>query len=246
MKTILITLLLIFVYVNLSFAQDTAYKYYNMSGREINKDSAYSYAKIFKQEGFWAKKEFLASKNTLLNEGYYLDNKLEKKHGTFKSYWNGTISTIELYENNKIKKEEYFYEGGKKKAQITYTSNGRLEQGWDENGVEIPNYIFGREAKFPGGIYGWKAYMESKLDPLVATRSNAPIGVYTVKIQFIVDKEGNITNVKALEVPEACKPCGEEAVKIIKKAPKWEPAYQYGKPVLYQGIQYLSWQVSGG
>ncbi len=184
LKTNLITLLFIFVYVNLSVAQDTTYKYYNMNGREINKDSAYSYAKIFKQDRLWAKMEFLSSENMLLSEGYYLDNKLEKKHGTFKRYWNGTISNVDLYENNKIKKEEYFYESGTKKAQITYTSNRTLELGWDENGTEIPNYIFFREAKFPGGMDGWKSYVESKLEPLVATRSNAPIVYILLKFNL--------------------------------------------------------------
>ena len=101
-----------------------------------------------------------------------------------------------------------------------------------------------KEAKFPGGMDGWKRYLERNLNANVASDEGAPEGNYTVKVQFIVDKEGGISNVQAIEVPKACKGCGDEAVKVIKKGPKWEPAVQNGRNVIYQAIQYVTFQVA--
>lgn len=101
-----------------------------------------------------------------------------------------------------------------------------------------------KEAKFPGGMEGWKKYLERNLNANVAADDGAPAGNYTVKVQFIVDKEGGISNVSAIEVPKACPSCGPEAVKVIKKGPKWEPAVQNGRNVIYQAIQYVTFQVA--
>ena len=101
-----------------------------------------------------------------------------------------------------------------------------------------------KEAKFPGGMEGWKRYLERNLNANVAADDGAPTGNYTVKVQFIVDKEGGISNVQAIEIPKACPSCGPEAVKVIKKGPKWEPAVQNGRNVIYQAIQYVTFQVA--
>lgn len=50
-----------------------------------------------------------------------------------------------------------------------------------------------------------------------------------VFIQFIVDKEGNLTNVKAVKGIGAG--CNEEAVRVIENATKWVPGKQRGKTV---------------
>lgn len=101
-----------------------------------------------------------------------------------------------------------------------------------------------KEAKFPGGMDGWKKYLERNLDANVAASDGAPTGNYTVKVQFIVDKSGAISNVQAIDVPKACPSCGPEAVKVIKKGPAWEPAVQNGRNVIYQAIQYVTFQVA--
>jgi periplasmic protein TonB len=100
-----------------------------------------------------------------------------------------------------------------------------------------------KEAKFPGGPEAWRRYLERNLNANAAQEDGAPAGNYTVKVQFIVDKEGNISNVQAIESPKACPSCAAEAVKIIKKGPKWEPAVQNGRNVIYQAIQFVTFQV---
>jgi periplasmic protein TonB len=81
-------------------------------------------------------------------------------------------------------------------------------------------------AEFPGGKKAFARYTERMLDQSVPKDMGAPAGVYEVKVEFIVDKEGNISQVKALTDH------GYEmeftAEKLIKKGPKWIPAKQNG------------------
>jgi protein TonB len=85
------------------------------------------------------------------------------------------------------------------------------------------------EAGFPGGEREWRKYLERNLDANTPIENNAPEGSYTVVVQFIVDKEGNISDVKALSSHGYG--MEEEAVRVIKKGPKWVPAIQNGRNV---------------
>jgi hypothetical protein len=98
--------------------------------------------------------------------------------------------------------------------------------------------------RFPGGSESFRRYLDRNLKKDAAALDGAPIGVYNVKVQFIIDPEGNVSNVKAIEVPKECPSCGAEAVKVIRKGPKWEPAVQNGRNVVFQNIETISLQVS--
>lgn len=50
-----------------------------------------------------------------------------------------------------------------------------------------------------------------------------------VYVQFVIEKDGSITDVKAIKGIGGG--ADEEAVRVIKSAPKWEPGKQRGKPV---------------
>jgi protein TonB len=92
-------------------------------------------------------------------------------------------------------------------------------------------------------VHAWKKFLERNLNSQVAADDGAPAGSYTVKVQFVVDKEGNISNVTAIDVPKQCPTCGAEAIKVIRKSNKWEPAIQNGRPVVYQVVQHITFQV---
>jgi protein TonB len=94
-------------------------------------------------------------------------------------------------------------------------------------------------AEFPGGPDGWRRYLERSLQYPDAAQENGTQGV--VRVQFIVDKEGNISEVQALNNPGDG--LGEEAVRIIKKGPKWKPAEQNGRKVIYRHIQSITFRL---
>ena len=85
------------------------------------------------------------------------------------------------------------------------------------------------EPSFPGGAAKWRQYLESNLDASVPQKNKAPDGTYTVLVQFIVDKEGNISDIRALTTHGYG--MEEEARKVIIKSPKWIPAYQGSRNV---------------
>lgn len=100
-----------------------------------------------------------------------------------------------------------------------------------------------KEAKFPGGPDAWKRYLERSLNSNVAADEGAPPGAYKVVLQFIVDKEGNISNVTAIDYPKSYPGCKDEAIRVIKKGPKWEAAIQNGRTVAYYASQSIIFQV---
>ena len=101
-----------------------------------------------------------------------------------------------------------------------------------------------KEARFPGGLAAWKRYLERNLRSSIATDAGAPVGNHKVTVQFVVDKQGNISNVQAIDVPKACTECGAEAVRVIQKGPAWEPAIQNDRKVAYQAVQIITFQVA--
>lgn len=99
------------------------------------------------------------------------------------------------------------------------------------------------DAEFPGGISAWRNYLEKNLDHDIAINNGAPEGTYTVMVRFIVSKDGVISDV----VSETKWGYGleEEAIKIIKKGPKWIPAIQNGQQVNAYRNQPITFVVSG-
>jgi len=85
------------------------------------------------------------------------------------------------------------------------------------------------EASFPGGQVEWRKFLERNLRGDVAIEHGAPAGIYTTVMQFIVDKDGNISDIKSLT--DLGYGMEEEVMRILKKSPKWSPAIQDGKPV---------------
>ena len=85
------------------------------------------------------------------------------------------------------------------------------------------------EAEYPGGQGAWGNYLRKNLSGDVATQNGATAGTYTVIVKFIVSKDGTISDV----TPETSVGYGmeQEAVRVIKKGPKWTPAQQNGRIV---------------
>ena len=50
-----------------------------------------------------------------------------------------------------------------------------------------------------------------------------------VYIQFVIEKDGSITDVKVARGVDAS--LDKEAVRVVKAMPKWKPGKQRGKPV---------------
>jgi protein TonB len=110
--------------------------------------------------------------------------------------------------------------------------------------VDVPTEpdIFERveiEAEFPGGINKWRQYLERNL----RVDSDIPEGTYAVLIQFVVDRDGNISDVIALT--DHGYGMEDEAKRVIKRGPKWNPAIQNGREVKAYRKQLITFQIGG-
>lgn len=83
------------------------------------------------------------------------------------------------------------------------------------------------EATFPGGLPAWKKHLEKNLKPTVPIDNGAPVGNYTVVVQFIVDKEGVVSDIKALT--NFGYGMEQEVIRVIQKGPRWLAANQNGR-----------------
>jgi protein TonB len=84
------------------------------------------------------------------------------------------------------------------------------------------------QSDFPGGLAAWKKYLEKTMRYPEEAVSRGIQG--SVMVKFIVDKDGNISDVEAVSGPEEGG-LREEAVRVIKKSGKWTPALQNGRYV---------------
>ena len=78
-----------------------------------------------------------------------------------------------------------------------------------------------------GGIQAFYEYVGKNMKyPSQARRMGIEGKVF---VQFVVDKDGTITQVQAIKGIGAG--CDEEAVRVLQNAPKWKPGKQRGRPV---------------
>ncbi|GAB3351752.1 hypothetical protein GCM10027566_10460 [Arachidicoccus ginsenosidivorans] len=100
------------------------------------------------------------------------------------------------------------------------------------------------EASFPGGPEAWRKFLEVNLRTRILVDNNAPAGTYPVTVSFLVDKQGNISEVKAINQPKEDYGTGAEAVRVIKRSGKWLPATIDGKPVVFRQKQKIIFKVA--
>ena len=85
------------------------------------------------------------------------------------------------------------------------------------------------EASFPGGLSAWKTFLMKNLNPNTPVDKGAPSGKYTVIVQFVVSKDGTVSNIKALT--NFGYGMEEEVLRILANSGNWNPARQNGKNV---------------
>ncbi len=81
-----------------------------------------------------------------------------------------------------------------------------------------------QEASFPGGAAAWRRFLLRELNPNKAIETGLAPGAYTLLVEFVVSKNGEISDVAVLN--KVGFGLDEEAIRAIKKGPKWIPAKQ--------------------
>ena len=81
-----------------------------------------------------------------------------------------------------------------------------------------------KQPESPGGMAEFQKFLNQNLNNPQRALDNEIAG--TVVVQFVVDRNGNITNPIVLK--DIGYGCGEEAIGVVNKMPKWVPGEQAG------------------
>jgi len=93
---------------------------------------------------------------------------------------------------------------------------------------EDPPAMFVEEMpEFPGGVDSMKTFLRREIVYPKVALENGITG--TVLVEFIVEKDGRVTNGK-VKVP-LYSDCDAEALRVVMSMPKWKPGKNMGKPV---------------
>jgi len=83
---------------------------------------------------------------------------------------------------------------------------------------------------YPSGEAAFGKFLQKNIRyPTIAKENNIQGRVY---IQFVVERDGSLTDIKVLRDPGSG--LGDEAMRVLKMSPHWTPGVQNGKPVRVQ------------
>ena len=94
------------------------------------------------------------------------------------------------------------------------------------------------EAEYPGGYQAWYDYLSKNLKYPDAAVTNEIQG--QVMMEFIVKKNGDLTNIHAVSGPEELK---RSSIDIIKASGKWIPAKEKGLVVASYKLQPINYKL---
>ena len=98
-------------------------------------------------------------------------------------------------------------------------------KGQSSANASINAYIPDRDAEFPGGMVGLGQYITDNLQYPADAKAKGISG--NVRVSYIIDKDGSITDVKVIESVDP--DLDREAVRLISSMPKWKPGIRQSK-----------------
>ena len=145
---------------------------------------------------------------------WYRDGQLWKDLNYDHNNLNGEIMTY--WDNGQLKRHELFQSGKSVKGEC-----------YNREGESVDFYSFMVMPQFQGGISALMDFLSRRITyPIVMQKSQLE---GKVLVGFIVNKEGSVTDVKVIRgvSPEF----DEEAIRVAKSMPKWNPGMQDGEKV---------------
>jgi N-acetylmuramoyl-L-alanine amidase len=122
------------------------------------------------------------------------------------------------------------------KKNTILNSNNALNAG---SNISPGNFV---KASFAGGHDAWEKFLEKNLNPNIPVDKGSPPGTYKVTLSFLVDANGKVSNIKAVNNPGYG--TAEEAVHAIATGPDWIPAKKNNSPVSSMVKQDITFVVS--
>ena len=153
-----------------------------------------------------------------ISRGYWQDGKQRESGDYLAGKKNGQWI---YYHKNGIKCQEVKYAGDSALSYTCYDDKGNLQ---------TSNCYYEKEAIYTGGDKAWLKYLSNKLSAASLPNAYFEGKIYgTIYIQFVVDSDGKITDVKALN--SIAPALDVIALGIIRQSARWEPAVQFNRNV---------------
>lgn len=126
----------------------------------------------------------------------------------------------------------WFAPDGNISSEAFFTGEKGVVKQYKDGTLISTDSVYSRQqtnSSFIGGQKAWRSYLEYNLNMRDVVNRKPPGGAYTVMVQFIIEKDGSLSDIKALS--NHGYGMEDEAVRVIKYSKKWIPATKYGLPV---------------
>lgn len=155
-----------------------------------------------------------------------------------------TTTVINIVNNDAIVDDDFKIdaEADENTQMEQYTAPKVTTQVVEEEVSEVEIFTVVEEApSYPGGDEARIKFLQENIKYPQMARESGIAG--TVYVTFVVERDGNVTDVKVMRGIGGG--CDEEAIRVIKAMPKWNPGKQRGKPVRVQFNMPIKFTLAG-
>jgi TonB family protein len=240
------------LFIHEASAQDTIY--HKTSGSKNFSGYALDTYRVQTADSLGFKVMEYSTAGELLMEGHSTKRDTLFREGLFRYYMEGLLVSESNFHNNKpVGEWKDYYSDGKVRVVRNYNSegkyhgsfkvlyhdgkvrrldifnNGKLKEGkcFTASGADTAWFAYQTQPEFPGGENKRMEYLTSSVVYPKAAREAGIQGI--VYVTFMVEKEGNISDVKILRGVHPL--LDEETLRVIRSMPLWKPGMIDGKPV---------------
>ena len=101
----------------------------------------------------------------------------------------------------------------------------------DSSKIDTPQVL----AQFPGGESKFRLYLMDRMRYPVRCQEEGISG--RVRVQFVVEVDGRISDIRIIEQCKSCPEFEKEAIRVIRQSPRWIPAEKNGKKIRSYYVQ---------
>jgi periplasmic protein TonB len=156
-----------------------------------------------------------------------------------------------------IKDDAVEEEPQKLQEEVKETNVGTKDQEGEKDIVAPPTEVAGpaeptapeiftiveENAEFPGGLAEMARFIQKNMVFPAMAREAGISGKCFLK--FVVNENGEISNVEVLKGVPGCQECDREAMRVVKSMPKWKPAKMTGRAVKCYFNLPINFKISG-
>lgn len=226
------------------FCQDTLF--YDADWLKLNSNTNAEYYKIVTKDqadtNIAEEKTYYRS-GQIRQEDRYINYASHKLDGVSKTWYkNGRLKAEAHYKDGKLEGSlRSYWDNGQRKREDVYES-GKLTEGhvYNLDGTEAQYYEYEIMAQYPGGLDQMKRYLTRNIKYPKKARKQGISG--KVLLKFYVDTDGSIQNVKVEK--GVSEELDQEAIRVVKKMPRWQPGRLDGEKVKTYYILPLNFRIT--